>query len=188
VQASLYPQIKSYLANYAGQHKGKLISLQETVQDVTNDYLDTQSKLSNLLTEQKRLQTLMSQAQSLTDLLAIEQRLSDVEGQIEQINAHLAQLSGQTTFYSIQIELTPLSTYVSPTAQAWDPGGIFHDALASAKGFGEGLLTLLIWLVVYAVYIVPLAVISLLVVRYMRRRTARQIAPAAAPSAEPPTA
>lgn len=178
VQASEYDQIEAYLRDYAGQHKGKLINLQETVQDVTNDYIDTQTQLSNLQAEEKRLETLMGQAQSLNDLLTIEQRISDVRGQIQQINAHLSQLSGQTTFYSVQIQLTPLSTYVPPTPIAWDPGGVFHDALASAKGFGEGLLTLLIWLAVYAVYIIPLGVIVWLVMRYRRQRAARLAGPA----------
>lgn len=173
VQASQYDQIEAYLRDYAGQHKGKLINLQETVQDVTNDYIDTQTQLSNLQAEEKRLETLMGQAQSLNDLLTIEQRISDVRGQIQQINAHLNQLSGQTAFYSIQIQLTPLSTYVPPTPIAWDPGGVFHDALASAKGFGEGLLTLFIWLAVYAVYIIPVGVIVWLVMRYRRQRAAR---------------
>ena len=173
VEASLYPQVKSYLTSYAGENKGKLIGLQETVQDVSNDYVDSQSRLANLRVEQGRLQTLMGQAQSISDILTIEQRLTDVEGQIEQIEAHLNQLNGQTTFYSIQIQLTPLSTYVPPITEPWNPGVIFHSALTSAQAFGEGLLTLLIWLAVYAVYIIPLGVIVWLIVRFARRRAAR---------------
>jgi hypothetical protein len=130
---------------------------------------------------------LMGQAQSIADILTIEQRLTDVEGQIEQIEAHLNQLNGQTTFYSIQIQLTPLSTYVPPIAEPWNPGVIFHSALTSAQAFGEGLLTLLIWLVVYAVYIIPLCVIIWLVVRFARRRAAR-LATATSGAAPPPTA
>lgn len=190
VQASLYPQIESYLASYASQHKGKLISLEETVQDVTNDYVDSQSRLTNLRGEQARLQTLMSQAQSLGDVLTIEQRLTDVEGQIEQIEAHLNELSGQTSFYTIQIRLTPVSTYMPPVAQPWSPAAIFHDALTSALAFGEGLLTLFIWLAVYAIYIVPVGVIIWLVVRYTRRRSAALAVSATRPSGSgaPPTA
>ncbi len=186
VEASLYPQIKSYLTGYADQHKGKLLGLQETVQDVTNDYIDSQSQLANLRVEQTRLQTLMSQAGSIADILTIEQRLTDVEGQIEQIEAHLNQLNGQTTFYSIQIQLTPLSSYVPPITQPWNPGVVFHHALTSAQAFGQGLLTLLIWLAVYAIYIIPLCVIIWLVVRFMRRRSARLAAPTV--SAPPPPA
>jgi len=185
VAASHYAQVRSYLTNYAAQHKGKLITLHESVQDVTNDYVDSQSQLANLRVEQTRLQTLMSRAASLNDILTIEQRLSDVEGQIGQIEAHLNQLSGQTTFYTIQIQLTPLATYKPPVPQTWNPGGIFHQALSSAQGFGEGLLTLLIWLAVYAVYLVPLGVIVWLVARFMRRRAARLAAPATARATSP---
>jgi hypothetical protein len=187
VEASLYPHVKSYLTGYAGDHKGKLTGLQENVQDVTNDYIDSQSRLANLRVEQTRLQTLMSQAQSVNDVLSVEQRLTDVEGQIEQLEAHLNQLNGQTTFYSIQIQLTPLSSYISPITQPWNPGVIFHSALVSAQAFGEGLLTLLIWLAVYAVYIIPLCVIIWLVTRFMRRRSARLAAPATS-GAPPPLA
>ncbi len=185
VEASLYPQIKSYLTGYAGENKGQLIGLHETVQDVSNDYVDSQSRLANLRVEQTRLQTLMGQAQSISDILTIEQRLTDVEGQIEQIEAHLNLLNGQTTFYSIQIQLTPLSTYVPPITQPWNPGVIFHSALTSAQAFGEGLLTLLIWLAVYAVYIIPLCVIIWLIVRFARRRAAR-LATTTSGAAPPP--
>ncbi len=182
VAASRYTQVKAYLATYAAQHKGKLITLQESVQDVTNDYVDSQSQLANLRVEQTRLQTLMGQAASLNDILTIEQRLTDVEGQIEQIEAHLNRLNGQTTFYTIQIQLLPLATYKPPVAPSWNPGDVFHQALASAQGFGQGLLTLLIWLGVYAVYLVPLGVIIWLAVRFSRRRATRLAAPTARPT------
>lgn len=179
VAASRYTQVENYLKSYPGAHKGKLISLQEAVQDVTGDYVDTQSQLANLRVEQARLRTLMSQAGSLADLLAVEQRLSDVEGQIQQIEGRLNQLNSATTFYTIQIQLSPIATYKPPVTQPWSPGAIFHQALASAQTFGEGLLTLAIWLLVYAVYIVPLLVIIWLVRRVWLRRTTRRTAPTA---------
>jgi hypothetical protein len=191
VEASVYPQIKSYLTSYAGNHKGKLLGLQESVQDVTGAYVDAQSRLANLRVEQGRLQKLMSQASSISDILTIEQRLTDVEGQIEQIEAQLNQLNGQTTFYTVQIQLTPLSTYVPPITQPWNPGVIFHNALSSAQAFGEGLLTVAIWLAVYAIYIIPLGVIIWLIVRFWRRRSLG-VAPATTAAsgggAQPPSA
>ncbi|HEX8732930.1 MAG TPA: DUF4349 domain-containing protein, partial [Ktedonobacterales bacterium] len=57
VAASRYTQVENYLKSYPSAHKGKLISLQEAVQDVTNDYVDTQSQLANLRVEQARLRT-----------------------------------------------------------------------------------------------------------------------------------
>ena len=62
VTSTQYTQIEEYLAGYAQQRGGKLTSLHESVQDVTNDYIDTQSRLTNLRGEQQRLLTAVSQA------------------------------------------------------------------------------------------------------------------------------
>ncbi|HEX5159529.1 MAG TPA: DUF4349 domain-containing protein [Ktedonobacterales bacterium] len=195
VAASAYPQVFSYLAGYAQTHHGTLNNLHESVQDVSNDYVDTTSRLKNLRTEQDRLLALLSQAKSLSDTLAIEQRLTDVEGQIEQIEAHLNALNGQTTFYMVTITLTPVYTPApdSPSA-SWNPGQTFHDALTAALGFGQGLVSVLIWLATFAIYIIPVVVIFLLVRRWRRARAAERPAPAIAPAVasaaapSPPTA
>jgi ABC-type multidrug transport system fused ATPase/permease subunit len=195
VAATAYPQVFSYLAGYAQTHHGTLNNLHESVQDVSNDYVDTTSRLKNLRTEQDRLLALLSQAKSLSDTLAIEQRLTDVEGQIEQIEAHLNALNGQTTFYMVTITLTPVYTPApdSPSAP-WNPGQTFHDALTAALGFGQGLVSVLIWLATFAIYIIPVVVIFLLVRRWRRARAAERPAPAIAPAVasaaapSPPTA
>jgi len=145
--------------------------------------VDTTSRLKNLRTEQDRLLALLSQAKSLSDTLAIEQRLTDVEGQIEQIEAHLNALNGQTTFYMVTITLAPVYTPApdSPSAP-WNPGQTFHDALAAALGFGQGLISVLIWLATFAMYLIPVVVIFLLVRRWRRARAAERPAPAIAPA------
>ncbi|HEU4783000.1 MAG TPA: DUF4349 domain-containing protein, partial [Ktedonobacterales bacterium] len=178
VAATAYPQVFSYLAGYAQTHHGTLNNLHETVQDVSNDYVDTTSRLKNLRTEQDRLLALLSQAKSLSDTLAIEQRLTDVEGQIEQIEAHLNALNGQTTYYMVTITLMPLYTPApdSPSAP-WNPGQTFHDALTAALGFGQGLVSVLIWLATFAIYLIPVVVIFLLVRRWRRARAAERPAP-----------
>ncbi len=176
VEAAIYPQIESYLAGYAQGHGGKLLNLQETVQDVTNDYVDSQSRLANLRKEQQRLQTLMGQAQSLNDVLTIEQRLTDVEGQIEDIEAHLALLNGQTAFYTVQIQLTPLDSTVTPVSQPWNPGQVFQQAWGAAIVFGQGLLTILIWLGVFGIYVLPVCALIWFGRRLVIRRKAARAA------------
>lgn len=181
VQASLYPQIQRYLADYAGQHDGTLVSLHETVQDVTNDYIDTQSRLANLRAEQQRLQDLLKQATSLNEVLSIDQRLTDVEGQIESTEAHLNALNGQTTFYRVTVSLEPISNPVAVASNQFDPGGTLINAARAALVFGEFLLTVLIWLLVFSVFLLPVLPIWLLVRRYRRTRRTRPTRPAPPP-------
>ena len=169
VTAAQYPLIEQYLAGYAQQHGGKLSSLHESVQDVTNDYIDTQSRLTNLRGEQQRLLTMMSSATTLGDVITVESRLTDVEGQIEEIEAHLNALKDQTTFYTVSIGLQPIAPVTPPpTSIPWSIGQVLHDAWAAALGFGQGLATLLIWVVVFGIYLVPIALIGWFVWRRVR--------------------
>ncbi len=166
VQASLYPKIQQYLGSYPGQHGGQLLGMTETVQDVTSTYVDTQSRLKNLRIEQTRLQELMSQAKNLTDLLTVEQRLSDVEGQIESTQAQLNTLTNQVMFYPITISLQSVYTAPPPPdAPGWSAGQVIKDALSASMAFGQGLVSFLIWLLAFSVYIIPVAAIVWIVRR-----------------------
>lgn len=189
VEAADYPQVESYLSGYAAQHNGKLLDLRETVQDVTTNYIDTQSQLKNLRAEQQRLLTLMGQAQSLNDTLTIEQKLTDVEGQIEQIEENLNTLNGQVTFYNVTINLHPIDVATAapiPTTPGWNPASVFHGALSVALSIGEALISLFIWLVVFSIYIIPVAVLAWFGVHLKRAYDHRALpVPVAVPSVHP---
>lgn len=162
VEASQYDQIRNYLASYPPQQHGKLIDLHENVQDVTNDYVDTQSRITNLQIEQKRLQTILSNATTIGDVISVESRLADVEGQLEQITSHMKALQGQTTFYDVTINLQPLATTTSlapDNTNAWNPGQAFHDAWSASLAFGVVLLTILFWVLSFSPYLLIVAAI-----------------------------
>ncbi len=179
VEATMYPQVERYLADYAEQHGGRLAGLHETVQDVTNDYVDTQSRLTNLRTEQQRLRTLLASAQSLNDVLTIDQRLTDVEGQIEDIESHLAILNSQIAYYMVTVNLQPNSISAPSPRPVWNPGQTWHDALAAALSFAQLLATLLIWLGVFSIFVLPPIGLAWAIVR---RRRARHLVSTAKPA------
>jgi hypothetical protein len=182
VEVALYPQVETYLAGYAPAHKGHLDALHENVQDVSSQYVDLQSRLTNLRGEQQRLLDLLAHSTTLTDTLAIEDRLTTVEGEIEQIEGQQTELAGQTTFYAVSINLAPLSGgTATPPPAPWSPGAIAHGAWGAALVFGQVLADVLIWLGVFAIYIVPVLLIVWLVRRWLRRRRAA-IAPPASPA------
>ena len=170
VESTEYTQIEEYLAGYAEQHGGKLLSLHESVQDVTNDYVDTQSQLTNLRGEQQRLLLLLSNSTALGDIITVEDKLTNVEGQIQDIEAHLNALKSQITFYTVTINLQPMAPAATPppTQQApWNIGQVFHDSWSAVLSFGQVLATFLIWLLSISIYLVPAALIGW----YIWRRT-----------------
>jgi Domain of unknown function (DUF4349) len=186
VQAAMYPQIYNYLRDYVPKKGGQLQSFTETVQDATNDYVDTQSRLKNLRVEQQRVQTLLGQAQTLNDTLTIEQKLTDVEGQIESTEEHLSQLTNQVTFYTVAISLQPTATTPPPpppVQTGWSAGQVFHDAFSASLALAQGLANFLIWLLAFSFYLIPLALILWFVWRVRNRP--RQMPKTARPSSGP---
>lgn len=181
VQASLFPSIESYLNSYPAQHGGKLLNVAMNTQDVSGDYIDSQSRLTNLKAEQQRLLTLEGHAQALSDILAIDQQLTDVEGQIEQIDAHLNDLRSQTTFYNVTVNLQPAEVAVTPpsTGGGWSLSAIWQGALNAIKVVAQALLTIAVWLLLFSVYIVPLGIITWLVRRWWRARSLKSTQPTA---------
>jgi hypothetical protein len=170
VESTNYTQIEEYLAGYAQQHGGKLLTLHESVQDVTNDYIDTQSQLTNLRGEQQRLLVLLSNSTTLGDIITVEDKLTNVEGQIQDIEAHVNALKHQTTFYTVTINLQPMAPAATPppTQQTpWNIGQVFHDSWSAVLSFGQVLATFLIWLLSISIYLVPAALIGW----YIWRRT-----------------
>lgn len=165
IDVAHYTQVGAYLRDYAGQKGRTLDSLKETVQDVTNDYVDTESTLTNLRTEQQRLLSFMNQAQNVNDAVNVAQQLSQVEGQINQIEAHLNALKGQTTFYAVTVTVQPVGSAPPPPASPgpWSIVPIWQGAWSSVMAVGQALMAVLVWLLAYSVYIIPLGILIWLI-------------------------
>jgi hypothetical protein len=173
VQATLYPQIYRYLRDYTIHNGGHLVTFSESIQDMTNTYVDTQSRLQNLRVEQARLQDLLSHAQTVSDIVSIDQQLTDVEGQIESYEAQLNTLTSQVTFYTVTVSLEPIETAIN---NGWSIGQVLHDAFSASLAFGQGVLGLVIWLLAFGFYIMPLVIVVWLG-RKWYLRTRRPILP-----------
>lgn len=167
-----YTQVEAYLRDYAGQKGNTLVSLHESVQDVTNDYIDTQTRLTDLRAEQQRLLGFLNQAQTLNDALNIQQQLSQVEDQINSIEAHLNALKGETTFYTVTITLQPVGSALPapPTPGPWSAIPVWQGAWSAVINVWQVVMTLLIWLGAFSVYIIPIGILAWLVRRWRLQR------------------
>lgn len=185
VDINHYTQFEGYLRDYAGKGGNTLLSLKESVQDVTNDYIDSQSTLTNLRAEQQRLLAFMEQAQNVNDALNIEQQLTQVEGQINNIEARLNTLKGQTTFYTITVVLQPVGSVPPPAKPSpWSVIPIWQGAWSAVVNIWQVLVAVLVWLLAFSVYIVPVGIVAWLVRKRAWRWTRM---PRVAPAASVPT-
>lgn len=130
--------------------------------EVTEEYVDIQSRLRNLERTEGRYLELLDDAKSVQDILAVSDRLDSVRLQIEQLEGRLQALDDLVDMASISITLAP----VLPAAAGAGTDGpaSFGDAFSEAWDWAlerlEYLVAGLGYAVVAAIWIgVPLALV-----------------------------
>ncbi len=149
--------------------------------DVTEEFVDLEARLGNLEATRDRLQSFLDKADTVDDALKVNQSLSDLQGQIEQLKGRKKFLEQSASLSTISVTLSPLPT-IAPIVdeEGWQPLGVARDALRGLVGFGQGLATLAIVVLVWAPVWLPLVLIGLWISRRLRRRVVQPKAPEAA--------
>ena len=136
-------------------------------EDVTNQFVDLQSQLTNLEATRERIKSFLDNATTVDEALRINQQLSDIEKQIEQIKGQMNYLQNRSAFSTITINFEPqLPEIVStptptPTPSVWNPGKTFTSATKTVTSAYQGILEFLIW---FFVVIVPILAPPFLIV------------------------
>ena len=121
-------------------------------EDVTDQYVDLQSQLTNLQATRDRIKSFLDQATNVDEALRINQELSNVEAQIEEIQGRMNYLKDRAAFSTITVNFEPvlpdLTPTPTPTPNPWNPGETFKDATESVTRAYQGIVDFLIWLLV----------------------------------------
>ena len=88
---------------------GNVKFFSEQTDDITTQYIDTQSRLEALKEQEQRLLTLIEKAQSVKELLEIEETLSEVRYKIENYTSQMQAYDNMVTFCTVNIDITEVS-------------------------------------------------------------------------------
>ncbi|HKZ84577.1 MAG TPA: DUF4349 domain-containing protein [Anaerolineae bacterium] len=149
-------------------------------QDVSEEYVDLQSRLTNLEATAARIREFLAQAQNVEEALQVNARLTEVENEIEQIKGRMNYLKDRAAFSTIVVNLeprrpTPTPT-PTPTPVAWAPGKTVEAATSTLGSLLRTLGDMLIWLVVVVgPFAVPAAIVGVIVVRGRRKNVKRDM-------------
>ena len=135
-----------------------------TATDVTEEYVDLEAQLGNLLATEAQYLALLEKAENVEDMLMVQRELSKMRGQIEQIEGRMQYL--ERTSETALIEVTLRET--EGLAEPWSASATLRSAVRGLTTFGRGLATVLIWLGIFCWAWVPPLVIWL-----RRRRRAK---------------
>lgn len=150
-----------------------VVSKQQSQENVTLQYVDTESRVAALTAERDRLLELMEQAGDLSDLLKIEERLTEVLYELESTTAQLRKLDNQVSYATVVLYVDEVRSFTETQAQTvWQRiGSGFPENLRS---IGDGLADFFVWLVTYSPQLIAIAVGAFLIVRTGRRAVKRR--------------
>ncbi|MCP8968589.1 DUF4349 domain-containing protein [Ectobacillus ponti] len=94
---------------------GNVLSKAVGTEDVTEQYFDTEARLTSLKTQEERLLALLKQAGSLKDMLEIEKELAAVRYEIEQLTTTLKKYDGLVSYSTVRFTLTEVATITDTT-------------------------------------------------------------------------
>ncbi|MCC6175158.1 MAG: DUF4349 domain-containing protein [Chloroflexi bacterium] len=168
----------------------RVVEEQSQAQDITEEYIDLNSRLRNLRASEESLLALLGKAQKVDDILAIQRELTNVRGQIEQIQGRKQALERRSDMATITVTIRETGAFARG---GWNPGATFEEAVRSLGQALRGIAAMLIWLAVFSPVWGGFLVVLWLFVRLVRwlwrgrrPRTPRVVPPVPATSA--PTA
>ena len=126
--------------------------------DITLQYVDTESRVTALKTEEARLLELLAQAETMSDLLEIEARLSDVRYELESYSSRLRVYDNQVDYATIYLYISEVQEY-TPVAEKTVWERIRDGFKSSIDGVSEGFVDFFVWVIANSPYLVVWAVV-----------------------------
>lgn len=141
----------------------EVISESQGAQDVTDQYIDLEARLTNLTALEVELRALLTEVRQQPDadpdeLLRVFTEVSNVRGEIEQIQGQLNYLDDVVALASLDISLTPTPAVVPIVEDTWAPVEVARDALRSLVSGLQGVAD---WGIHFAIYTLPMLILTL---------------------------
>jgi hypothetical protein len=148
-------------------------------QDVTEDYVDLQSRLRYLEATEARLLEFLEEAEDTESALAVYEQLQSIQADIEHVKGRMQYLEQSAAMATINLEITPDELAQPIQVGGWHPEGTLRDAFQSLvrvlQFLVDASIVILVLIVpVLAVIAVPIVVLFFVVRAVVRRRRARK--------------
>lgn len=149
---------------------------ESTAQDVSEEFVDLQSEITNLKVTEEGLQKLIDKAEKLEDILSLQKELTGVRGEIQKRQGRLNFLDNRTAFSTITINLslkplpevpataTPVPvTVAAPPAEAWQPEKTVNQSWDLSHKILGKIGTVVLQVLVFSWWYLPFLTIGIIV-------------------------
>lgn len=147
-------------------------------EDVTEEYVDLESRLRHLEATEERLMDFLYEAEDTEAALTVHDRLRTIEAEIEQVKGRMQYLEQSAAMATITVSMVPDKLSKPVQVERWSPGVALRDAVEQLVKTLQQFVDVAILLVV--LYLPTLLAISLpfvglfFLVRAIARRMKRK--------------
>ena len=169
------------------ESSANVLSVTEDLDDVTLDYVATESRITALETERDRLLVLMEEAADLSDLLEVEARLTDVLYELENVTSQLRLYDNLIDYTTIHLGISQVTQLTTPEDEQTVWERISTGFMNTLEDLGDTLVDMFVGLIVASPVLLIIAIPVVAVILLLRRYTKKKKAKAApAPQPEDP--
>ncbi len=155
-------------------------------QDVTDQYVDLQSRLAAKEATEAQLLKIMNDATKTEDVLAVYAQLQQVQTDIEVLKGQIKYYEQSAALSAISVNILAEETVKPLEVGGWKPQGVARDSIQSLIYFWQGFIN---FLIAFFLLILPVLItiaipffLAFLLIRWIVRKTWKPKAKVAQPS------
>lgn len=141
----------------------------ENAEDITLQYVDTQSRIKTLQVEQEKLFELLEKADTLDAIIMLENRMSEVRYQLENYTARLRVYDNQVSYSTVHLSISEVKR-ITATQEETFAEKLKNGFMDSVYDIQDGFLDFVIWLVSNSIYLLFWAVVFIVAVFVVRKK------------------
>src|SRR3989440_3831967 len=121
-----------------------------SAQDVTDQFVDLQARLTAKQAEEQRYLAILNRANTIDEIRKVDASLANVRTQIEQLTGQINSIKQRTDFSTISMSISTIAVLPGDTTtKAWDPAKTVTRALAALGAMLQVFADVVIWLLVF---------------------------------------
>lgn len=159
---------------------GNVVNESSSSDNVTLQYIDTQSRKKSLEIEQERLWALLEKTEKLEDIVTLESRLSSIRYELQMYETELRTIDNKVEYSTVTISLREVEritpTQESETVMTRIRNGFSNTVYSITEGFKDFFVWFVVnlpYLLIWAVIITAIVLISRRILRRSKKKSRR---------------
>jgi len=175
VPSAKLDEVMSQIRALAADPKSGVLSESVSGQDVTAEYVDSESRLGNLEAAEAQLKELLDKAPDLQYTMDVFRELTSVREQIEVIKGRMKYLKESADLSAISVDFVAEASLKPIEIGGWKPEGTAREAIQALINSAQKVVDALIWFGIYCLpFLIPVAIVVYFIVKsFKKRRSAR---------------